>query len=87
MGIDSWYANTLGDSEVVAVQDLTGNPIVCLLPGIRGIDYWATVAFDYVGFCLDYSLHLLIHRACRNRLNLITKKGTMVMITTMNSLH
>lgn len=34
LGVDSWYADTLRDSEVVAVKNLTGNPIMCLLPAI-----------------------------------------------------
>ena len=68
LGVDSWYADTLRDSEVVAVKNLTGNPIMCLLPAIWEIDYWITVAFDHVRFCLDYMIHLLMDWNCRTQL-------------------
>lgn len=47
LGVGAWYANSLGPCEVVAIQDLTGNPVVCPL-SVQGIDYWITVAFNHV---------------------------------------
>lgn len=84
MGVDSWYADTLRDSEVVAVENLTGNPIVCLLPAIQEIDYWITVAFDHVRFCLDYMIHLLMYWNCRNQQNSITKRRAMKTIINLH---
>ena len=47
LAVGAWYANSLGPYEVVAIQDLSGNPVVCPL-SIQGIDYWITVAFNHV---------------------------------------
>ena len=47
LGVGAWYANSLGPYKVVAIQDLSGNPVVCPL-SIQGIDYWITVAFNHV---------------------------------------
>lgn len=47
LGADVWYADLLGGNEVISVQYLTGNPIICPLE-VGGQNYLITVAFNHV---------------------------------------
>lgn len=55
LGVNAWHAEWLGDYEVVTVQDLTGNPIICPLT-VRGSAYWITVAFNHV-CCISFTVY------------------------------
>ena len=47
LGVESWYAEELGDVAVVALQQLSGHLILAPIT-VRDLDIWITVPYDHV---------------------------------------
>jgi hypothetical protein len=47
LGVESWYADDLGEVAVVSLLQLTGHLILAPIT-IRDLDVWITVPYDHV---------------------------------------
>jgi hypothetical protein len=59
LGVDAWYANQLGELEVVAVDRLCGHFVLAPI-SVKDTDLWITVAFDHVRISFRNCPHQLI---------------------------
>lgn len=51
LGVESWYADDLGEVAVVSLLQLTGHLILALIT-VGDLNMWITVPYDHVRVCV-----------------------------------